>query len=120
MPTGRPASLTTGTPGSSWVRRSRTTASTSSSGAAVTGSRSMMSPTVRAMGWADLTRPSPRVRERFDHVAGDDPVDAALARRVDAGPRVQPHAGARGGERLDAAGEDRGDHAAQHVAGPGR
>src|SRR5690348_14327784 len=105
IPTGRPTALTTGTPGSSCVRRSRTTASTSSSGDAVTGSGSMMSPTVMAMGARTLPARSPRVRERFDDVAGDDAVDAELAGGVDAGPRVQPHPGGRRGERIDPAGQ---------------
>src|SRR5215217_8427250 len=116
IPTGRPPLLTTGTPGSSCVRSSRTTVSTSSSGETVTGSRSMMSPTVRAMARGPY-RPSPRPVQGFDDVAGDDAVDAALARRMNAGPRVETHAGAGGGERVDPAREDRRDHAAQDVAG---
>ena len=50
-----------------------------------------MSPTVRAMNRGRY-RPSPRERQRFDHVARDHAVDAALARRVDARARVEPHA----------------------------
>src|SRR4051795_11351601 len=116
IPTGRPPSLTTGTPGSSCARSSRTTVSTSSSGPTVTGFVSMMSPTVRAIGRGPY-RPSPPVGQRVDHVACDPAVAPALARRVDARAGVEPHAGARGGEGIDAAGEDRRDNAAQHVAG---
>src|SRR3954454_16145065 len=46
MPTQRPPSLTTGTPGSSWLLSVRTTSSTLVSGETVTGSVSMMSATV--------------------------------------------------------------------------
>src|SRR4029079_8066471 len=122
MPTQRPPSLTTGTPGNSWSRSVRTTVSTSSSGATVIGSPSMMSATVRAMKAGTLPttdRRSPRVRQRLDHIAGDDAVDATLTGGVDACAGVQAHPGARGRERLDAARQHGRDDAAEHVAGAG-
>src|SRR5919206_2867906 len=118
MPTQRPPLLITGTPGSSWRRMTRTTLSTSSSGRTATGSRSMMSATVRAMRSAHLTR-SPGVRQGLDDVARDDAVDAALAGGAHAGAGVQAHAGAGGGERLDAPGQHRGEDAAEDVTGAG-
>src|SRR3954454_20302281 len=67
MPTQRPPSLTTGTPGNSCSLSTAITCSSESSGRTVTGSRSMMSPTVA------IRSPNLAIEgggQRGDHVAG--------------------------------------------------
>src|SRR5262245_43475494 len=58
--------------------------------------------------------------QRLDDVARDDAVDAEALGGDAPGAGVQARAGARGGERVDGAREQRGDHAAEDVAGARR
>src|SRR4051794_30033637 len=123
IPTQRPPSLTTGTPGSSLWRITRRTVSSESAGPTLTGSASMMSRTVRLIAggslWSGRGGRSAGVGQRLDDVAGDDAVDAALRAGPHAGAGVQPHRGAGGRERVQIARQHGGEHAAEHVAGAG-
>src|SRR4051812_28465062 len=74
---------------------------------------------VAAIGWRSL--PAEDEGQGGDHVARDDALDTAvLVRRAHPGARVEVHRGARRMPRLHLLGEHRGDHAGEHVAGPGR
>src|SRR5215212_8565432 len=94
IPTQRPPELTTGTPGSSFSRSVRSTASTVSSGATVGVSVSMMSATVSGTGAAILR--GERLRQRGDHVGGDHRVRPVRGGREPAGADVGEHGGAGG------------------------
>src|SRR5215217_5415102 len=121
MPTQRPPSLTTGTPLRSWSRITCSTVSTESATVTLTGSSSMMSRTVSAMGaqlrgWLDGERGG----ELLDDVGGDHAVRAVRLGGEAAGADVREHGRARGVRRRQALGQQRAGDAGQHVAGTGR
>src|SRR3954447_4882540 len=91
IPTQRPASLTTGTPCSSFSPSRRATSSALVSGITVAGSSSMYS---RTVGICAVTLASERTRDVVDHVARDHVVGAPDAlRRLDSRVRVEERAG---------------------------
>src|SRR4051794_8770358 len=116
IPTQRPPSLTTGTPGSSWSLSSRTTSSTLASGETVTGSRSMMSATVatpRSLS-AGGSALSAGGGQRGDHVRGDHALGTDALGGDPAGARVQVDGRTRGGERVELLGQHRGEYTGEH------
>src|SRR3954452_17774655 len=102
IPTQRPPSLTTGTPGSSCSLRSRTTSSTLVSDETVTGWESMMSATVATAG--AYRRPpgsSAGGGQCGDHVRGDHAFGAHALGGDPPRAAVQVDGGARRRERVE-------------------
>src|SRR3954453_6999991 len=99
IPTQRPPSLTTGTPVSSFLLRTRMTSSTLVSGATVTGSESMISATV---GTGRSLAGGASAGQRVDHVGRDHALGPDALRREAARAGMQEHACAGCRERFHA------------------